>query len=179
MTNKETMPEPWWRQFWPWLLILLPGSVVIAGLVTLKISIQGADSLVRDDYYKEGLGINLRLAQDQTARHLNLSASLEINSNEKMISINLGGDLEPLPHVLLADFIHPNDAKHDFSLSLSRQNTNRYQATLPVDQLSHRWHIQLRDQAALDSGWRLRKTVSVPANASLLTSIDATAQPGQ
>ncbi|MFT7320700.1 FixH family protein, partial [Congregibacter sp.] len=30
--------EPWYQQFWPWFLIALPGSVVIAGLSTLYIA---------------------------------------------------------------------------------------------------------------------------------------------
>ena len=29
---------PWYQQFWPWFLILLPASVVVAGLTTLVIA---------------------------------------------------------------------------------------------------------------------------------------------
>jgi len=32
----------WSKQFWPWFLILLPASAVIAGMVTLTLAIQNA-----------------------------------------------------------------------------------------------------------------------------------------
>jgi FixH len=36
--RQELDGEPWYRQFWPWFLIALPGSVVIASFVTLYIA---------------------------------------------------------------------------------------------------------------------------------------------
>ncbi|MDX2349593.1 MAG: FixH family protein, partial [Porticoccus sp.] len=42
--------KPWYRQFWPWFLMALPGSVVIAGLTTVYIAFNGADTLVNDNY---------------------------------------------------------------------------------------------------------------------------------
>ncbi|MFM1891144.1 MAG: FixH, partial [Pseudomonadota bacterium] len=36
---------PWYRQFWPWLLISLPASVVIASMVTIYIAVQTDDGL--------------------------------------------------------------------------------------------------------------------------------------
>ena len=40
--------QPWYRQFWPWFLISLPASVVVAGLSTLYIANRHADDLVVD-----------------------------------------------------------------------------------------------------------------------------------
>ncbi len=47
--------EPWYRQFWPWVIFGLPASVVVAGLITVYIAYEGADDMVIDQYYKEGL----------------------------------------------------------------------------------------------------------------------------
>ncbi|HRJ64128.1 MAG TPA: FixH family protein, partial [Brevundimonas sp.] len=44
-----------------------PGLVVIAGVVTAWIAFSGADGLVADDYYKQGLGINRTIARDARA----------------------------------------------------------------------------------------------------------------
>ena len=41
---------PWYKQFWPWFLILLPGTAVVATLYTVVIANQYADDLVVDDY---------------------------------------------------------------------------------------------------------------------------------
>ncbi|MBP6382753.1 MAG: FixH family protein, partial [Pseudomonadales bacterium] len=61
-------PAPWYRQGWPWFLILLPLSVVIACFVTLYLALKTDEALVRDDYYKEGLAINRRLEEESNAR---------------------------------------------------------------------------------------------------------------
>ncbi len=67
--KKATLPggdtQPWYRQFWPWFLILLPASVVVASLYTVYIANRGADDLVVDEYYKDGLAINRQLEKEQ------------------------------------------------------------------------------------------------------------------
>ncbi|HAY26471.1 MAG TPA: hypothetical protein DIT03_10490, partial [Candidatus Accumulibacter sp.] len=67
---------PWYREPWPWLLMLGPLVVVIAGLVTAYLAVVSNDGLVVDDYYKEGLGINQRTARDQRAADLGIAAEV-------------------------------------------------------------------------------------------------------
>lgn len=40
---------PWYRQFWPWFIIALPASVVIASMFTLWLAISNPDHLVVDE----------------------------------------------------------------------------------------------------------------------------------
>ncbi|MBK6351616.1 MAG: FixH family protein [Proteobacteria bacterium] len=49
--------RPWYRQFYPWMLIALPASAVIAGFVTLYIAISHPDALVRKDCVRDGATI--------------------------------------------------------------------------------------------------------------------------
>ena len=56
---------PWYKQFWPWVLIGLPTSVVIASVVTYFLAINGMDSVISKDYYKEGLAVNADLERDK------------------------------------------------------------------------------------------------------------------
>ena len=63
---------PWYRHRWPWLLMLGPFAVVVAGFVTMWISFTGADALVVDDYYKQGKAINQDLRRDRVAATLGL-----------------------------------------------------------------------------------------------------------
>jgi len=45
---------PWYRQFWPWFIIALPASVVVASFVTLWLAISNPDHLViEDDEYQQ------------------------------------------------------------------------------------------------------------------------------
>lgn len=46
--------EAWYRQFWPWFLILLPGSVVIASFITIYIAASNPDPIIKSDYQKLG-----------------------------------------------------------------------------------------------------------------------------
>jgi hypothetical protein len=52
LQNKKAVPgpdTPWYRQFWPWFIIALPASAVIAGFFTLWLAISRPDHLVVDD----------------------------------------------------------------------------------------------------------------------------------
>jgi hypothetical protein len=44
--------EPWYRQFWPWFIIALPASAVIASFITLWLAISNPVELVvtEEDY---------------------------------------------------------------------------------------------------------------------------------
>ena len=44
MTDLDT--KPWYRQFWPWFIIALPASAVVASLYTVSLAVRTTDSLV-------------------------------------------------------------------------------------------------------------------------------------
>ena len=46
--------RPWYRQFYPWMLIFLPASAVIGGFITLYLAISRPDVLVRKDCVRDG-----------------------------------------------------------------------------------------------------------------------------
>jgi hypothetical protein len=46
--------RPWYRQFYPWLLIALPACAVIGGFITLYLAISRPDVLVRKDCVRDG-----------------------------------------------------------------------------------------------------------------------------
>ena len=55
--NSEHPPGhdvPWYRQFWPWFIIALPASAVIASFISLWLAISNPDHLiVTDDEYQQ------------------------------------------------------------------------------------------------------------------------------
>lgn len=47
---KPAIPsQPWYRQFWPWFIILLPLCAVLASVSVATIAIIGADDVVQED----------------------------------------------------------------------------------------------------------------------------------
>ncbi|MBV1875558.1 MAG: FixH family protein, partial [Cycloclasticus sp.] len=80
MNNLPEDNTPWYKQFWPWFLILLPFSVVIASVITFIIAQKNPPSLVSSNYYKEGLAINASKQLEENAKKLGLSATVSTNN---------------------------------------------------------------------------------------------------
>ncbi len=74
MKNETAVPmpdaRPWYRHAWPWLLAIAPAAALIGGFVTLWLAVTTSDSLVVDDYYREGRAINQQLARDLSLIHI-------------------------------------------------------------------------------------------------------------
>lgn len=47
--NQKLSEPPWYRQFWPWFIIALPASAVIASLFTFYLAVSRPDHMVVDD----------------------------------------------------------------------------------------------------------------------------------
>ena len=142
---------PWYRQFWPWFLIALPGSVVIAGLATLYIAHRHADDLVVDAYYRDGLAINVQLEKRTAAAQLGLAASVQIL--DRRIQVRLRGLDEAVAYLpeLQLQLSHPLEADRDFPLTLQRVAAGLFDATMPAP-VAPNWHWILADP---QGNWRL------------------------
>ena len=120
----ELDSTPWYRQFWPWFIIALPASVVIAGFITLFIAITHRDSLVKDNYYKEGLAINADLREIKLAKELGLKASIFTDTENKTIAVQLDSEKSfPSSEMLLLKFIHPFEERFDIEIPLQQFGT--------------------------------------------------------
>ena len=156
MSNPAPASKPWYREPWPWFLMSLPASAVIAGLATVWIAAHNADGLVVGDYYKAGLAINQTLARDDAARALGLTATLK--QADGALDLTLAGRLETYPERLALTFAHPTRQGQDQALTLHHAGAGHYRAglaTLPAG----KWHVQLADTA---STWRLAGTLYTP-----------------
>lgn len=58
-----TQEPPWYRQFWPWFIIALPASAVIASFITLWLAISNPVQLVVDDEQYQRLSSELKAQQ--------------------------------------------------------------------------------------------------------------------
>ena len=132
----DSSTPPWYRQFWPWFLIALPATVVVAGFFTLYLAIKYSDDLVSDNYYRDGLAINQQLTQDLRATELALSAKLNfVAGNDDAIDV-LALELssphvtKALPTLLTLYLLHPTDAKADQMIKLIAAGGGRYRGQL-------------------------------------------------
>lgn len=156
--SPPTLQRPWYRHGWVWFLIAIPGSAIVLSLAMLWIAVDTADSLVVDDYYKEGRAINQRLEKDQAAvdRGISLLASIRpVDSNAQRIEVVFSAN----PGVSAPEFIrlrlsHPTLKQFDIQATLKKTGSNRYSTDIPGI-TDGRWYAQLEDDQSL---WRVRST---------------------
>ena len=107
MSSNMNELNPWYKQFWPWFLMALPATAVIGGIITIVIAMTNPDGLVKDDYYKAGLGINRTLEREQQATTLGLSAAVEWQPKQQQVSLQLAALGPVKSERLLLQLIHP------------------------------------------------------------------------
>lgn len=138
----------WYREPWPWILIGLPASAVVAGIVTLVIAVKNEDGLVAEDYYKQGLAINRVIEREARAAQMGLTAQMLVAGQN--VRIHLSGH-EELPGRIVVRFVHPTRAGEDREIVLTPITPGWYQAILP-DLAQGRWRLQIEDG---ETSWRL------------------------
>jgi len=113
---QNTINTPWYKQFWPWFLIFLPATAVVASIATVILAVKNQDSMVVDDYYKEAMQINRNLSKIEFAKKSGLSAKLLTENNTLHLEINVLDNKLKLPPVVRLYFNHATQKNKDFSL---------------------------------------------------------------
>jgi len=130
ITMTTTDSKPWYKQFWPWFIIALPLSSIMVCSVLIYCAIKYKVSLVKDDYYKDGLAINQRLDKKHNAKSEQLKAYLTFQPDGNILDIriqNLNTKDQPSLHLAL---IHPTLENRDQSVDLTLTPQQTYFAKL-------------------------------------------------
>ncbi|WP_440888014.1 FixH family protein [Vibrio sp. WZ-1] len=156
------MVKPWYKQFWPWFLIILPLTVVVWTVVTVVVFANNSVSLVAEDYYKKGKGINIDISKMNVARDLGLNATVSSDKNTVVIAFNKG----ELPHfpALTATFTHRTLPDRDFTKLLTADAKGNYRLT-PEDSMQGPWFVELEPH---NKEWMIQGRVEFPAQPTIL-----------
>ena len=168
MRNSNLDTTPWFKQFWPWFLISIPFITICYCALMIYMAITTENSLVSDNYYKDGLAINQSLSMDKRAKELNLSAELNAFESAR-VSLKLTGDLTDTPSFLTLKLLHPTIDGRDVEVKLLPEPGNIYSAILEKP-LQGRWHI---DIIAHDATWRLKGEGTFPSENALTLNSDS------
>ena len=149
-------PRPWFREPWVWLIIALPASAVLGGIVTIWIAVESDDGLVQDDYYKHGMEINRKLDRDKAALRYNLVADLKISEAQNNIQISLDANDQFIsPSSIKLSFLHPTIKGQDQILVFQSTGKNIYAGLLPP-LIPGNWYLQIEAD-----DWRLLEDVFI------------------
>ncbi len=119
MEREDT--QPWYRQFWPWFIIALPASSVVAGLTTVWISMQTTDSLVVVSEDGVRNAADRQLLAERFAAERNVSALVEIDPDTRMVrAVVRARDLANVPATLDFELSHPAFVDRDQKITLNK-----------------------------------------------------------
>ncbi|MBC3930084.1 FixH family protein [Undibacterium curvum] len=109
---QKRQSDKWHKE--PWLLLVVGGPLIVvaASIFTGYVAFSGADKVVAEDYYKQGLMINKDIQRDAKARELHLSANLSLHAAQSLIRVEVTGAGE-LPEQIQMSLANasPNAAK--------------------------------------------------------------------
>lgn len=160
LTDKQR-DLPWYRQGWPWFLIALPATAVVAGVLTFVLAARSWDGLVVDDYYKQGLMVGKVIERTEHARSLGLSARLQIHSDGLRVELSAGKGV-PLPRGVVVTIAHPTHAGFDQTLHLTGDGGVYAGPIAPLS--TGRWLFQIEDESR---SWRLNGAAYLPTETEI------------
>jgi len=163
MSAAERHGGPWYHHFWPWFIVALLGTTVAAGIATVVIAVRSADSLVVDDYYRNGKAINRSLAADREAALREARARVRIalpgdaQADGVRVALQILGDAPPAIDLSLS---HVTRAERDERVRLEPDGSGAYVSDRPLPQ--GRFYLTL-EPAGVPATWRLRRRVDLGA----------------
>lgn len=155
------MNRPWYKEFWPWFLIAVPIVTLIMGGVLLKLAISTEDSLVVDDYYKEGKAINATLDKEALARKRNITTDLTIDNGSIALKFHSGIPQEG--NALKLSFYHVTLEERDISVLLSRDANGIYRGFIEQN-MDGKWRVSL---TPFDESWKIQNTLNLPYSGTI------------
>jgi len=152
-TKSALLPPPWYRQFWPWMLIAIPAVSVLLGIVMIVLASVGQDALVVDDWYKEGKGINQRIARDREATRLGLAARIDTSRDAVILDLAAESATFVAPAMLDVRWVHVTQSERDGAAQFAHAGGGRYVASGPGLPADGRWRIHVAPVGT--DTWRL------------------------
>ena len=168
MSIEATTAKSWYREPYLWLVILLPFSAVLGGLLTVYIAVTHQDSLVDDNYYQSGLAINKDKDSHLVAKSMRLTGQLVQNNGIFLLHLQSKEQTLQLPKVLQLKLNHPTDEHKDEVIQLLQTSIGYYQADFSKI-ISGRYYLHLQP---IDASWLIQQSIELSPNKPV--SIQAT-----
>jgi len=138
---------PWYRQFWPWLVLAILGWGIVSSTITLSVALRNPPQMMTGDYQRLGKALVDTHARADRAEALGLSGVLGMIPDEWSLVLN-ASDPAALPLTLLLLVQHPTDAARDQQLLLRRDDDGSYRTA--IDSVPSRGRIIVSD---LEQSW--------------------------
>lgn len=173
MSTEQHDNKPWYKHRWLWVLIGIPTTSVVLGVVLITVAINNPAILVVDNYYAEGRGINRSMALDDAASERALSARLSVAGASMQLQLLSNNRPYTREEALSLYVYHVTEDSLDqvFTLApaadpaLSEQgyfelaSAQQQDALISLMAQNTSWYLEIR---GVDNDWRLRQRISTP-----------------
>lgn len=160
--TENTSAGPWYRQPWLLFLLIFPSAAIIWCAFVITVALNTENSMVTDDYSKEGRGINMEIARDQAAKDLGLTAKMAFEERTISLSVDTNEGQADYPYLIL-NLFHPTLSDRDRTVQFRAVGEGQYMANLNQS-IEGRWYFDLRGP---DNDWRLKGESSLPSDRPL------------
>lgn len=150
VSRVDASRRPWYKEVWPWLLMLPPAFSVAGGVTMIYLANSTTSALVVEDYARIEEITSERFDRDRHAAALGLTAQLTFAGAPARVEALLDGPASfRAPRTLTLILRHATDAEADRELELLRSG-NAFIAA--ADPLPGRYRVELMPE---DRAWRL------------------------
>lgn len=153
---------PWYRQPWFWFLTIFPLASMVWGVTTLVVSTNLDNSMVTDDYSKQGRGINMSIARDEKAAELGLAGTLVLDDRSATLNLDTAEGAADYQYLVL-NLYHPTLSDQDRTVQFNRVAAGEYRGQL-LEKVSGRWYYDLQGP---DNDWRVKGQVRLPSSSPI------------
>ncbi|MDT8409229.1 MAG: FixH family protein [Wenzhouxiangellaceae bacterium] len=120
---QTTEATPWYRQFWPWLIIVILSWGVVSSFITLTFAVRNPPHMMTGDYATLGKALIDTHVRADRAEALGIEGSLMLQDDEWLLEL---ASAEPLGEQLLLLAQHPTDSARDRQMVMNRAGDARY-----------------------------------------------------
>jgi hypothetical protein len=166
--HKLRTAPPWYAQRWPWLLMLGPALVIVAGSFTAWLAYTRQDAMVVDDYYAQGKAINQDLRRDRVASAMLLSFAARYDAAAGVLRGEMTSFGKPLSAPFRIKLAHSTVPEKDLALDVTPDAQGHFAVALPLLERA-RWQVVVEGST---HNWRLASEWRWPAQPSVKIDAD-------
>lgn len=161
--------RPWYAHRWPWLLLLGPAAVILAGIHTTWIAFSTPNALVVDDYYKQGKAINMDLRRDRVAASLGLRLDMRYDASDGKLNGAIGSVDQSQTERILIKLVHSTQPAKDIQLAAHVDRQGNFSVALPMLEIAN-WQVLVENERR---DWRLHGAWRWPQQQKIVIQADA------
>lgn len=160
--------KPWYGHRWPWLLMLGPFLVIIAGSITIWLAVTRPDAMVVDDYYVRGKAINQDLRRDRVAAQMHMTLAARYVQAEGQLRGELKSAGMASPGKIRIHLAHPTQPEKDLHLTAEAGQDGQFSVGLAMLERA-RWQVLVENE---QRDWRLNGSWKWPEQQTIAIAAD-------